>query len=51
MVPISPPTYYLRQRQFVKEEWEKFFDGGRANTEGTYPNPHNADFLLPKSVR
>ncbi|KAF2025756.1 endo-1,3(4)-beta-glucanase 1 precursor [Setomelanomma holmii] len=34
MVPVSPPSYYLRQRQFVKEEWEKFFDNGRENTDG-----------------
>jgi endo-1,3(4)-beta-glucanase len=34
MIPISPPSYYLRQRQFIKEEWERFFDNGRANVEG-----------------
>jgi endo-1,3(4)-beta-glucanase len=30
MLPISPATAYLRPRAFVKEEWEKFFDNGRA---------------------
>ncbi|OAL06307.1 endo-1,3(4)-beta-glucanase 1 precursor [Phaeosphaeriaceae sp. SRC1lsM3a] len=34
MVPISPPTTLLRPRQFVKEEWEAFFDKGRANVDG-----------------
>jgi endo-1,3(4)-beta-glucanase len=34
MVPISPPTSLLRPRQFVKEEWEAFFDNGRANVDG-----------------
>ena len=45
MLPISPPSYYLRQRQFIKEEWEKFFDNGRANVEG--PSTHYITTSLP----
>jgi endo-1,3(4)-beta-glucanase len=34
MVPVAPPTAYLRPRAFVKEEWDAMFDNGRANVEG-----------------
>lgn len=34
MVPVSPPTLFLRPRVFVKEEWDRFFSDGRANVPG-----------------
>lgn len=35
MLPLSPASPYLRPRQFVKEEWERFFT----------PSPSNPDPL------
>lgn len=35
MLPLSPASPYLRNRTFVKEEWDAFFrDDGKANVEG-----------------
>jgi endo-1,3(4)-beta-glucanase len=30
MLPIAPCSAYLRERSFVKEEWDAFFSDGRA---------------------
>jgi endo-1,3(4)-beta-glucanase len=47
MLPISPATAYLRPRSFVKEEWEKFFDNGRAVTvEGGWRGILHANLAL-----
>ena len=31
MLPINPSSAYIRSKTFVKEEWEKFFSGGRVD--------------------
>lgn len=32
MLPINPSSAYIRSKNFVREEWEKFFSGGRVDT-------------------
>src|SRR5262245_46788471 len=34
MIPILPSTPYVRQKDFVKEEWEAYFSGGRIDNIG-----------------
>lgn len=36
MLPLTPATYLLRPREFVREEWDAFFTQGRANVEGMF---------------
>jgi endoglucanase Acf2 len=36
MVIINPSTSYLRPYQFVKEEWERLFNNGRADIDGEH---------------
>lgn len=31
MIPILPPTPFVRTKQFVKEEWDKYFCDGRVD--------------------
>jgi endo-1,3(4)-beta-glucanase len=46
MVPIAPPTAYLRPRTFVKEEWDAMFDNGRANVDGKKLSTVSLSILL-----
>jgi endo-1,3(4)-beta-glucanase len=46
MVPIAPPTTYLRPRAFVKEEWDAMFDNGRANIDGKHTSILSLSALL-----
>ncbi|KAF7552811.1 hypothetical protein G7046_g7293 [Stylonectria norvegica] len=32
MIPILPPSAYVRTNEFVKEEWAAYFDNGRINS-------------------
>jgi endo-1,3(4)-beta-glucanase len=34
MLPILPTTGYIRSANFVREEWTRWFDGGRAEKHG-----------------
>lgn len=34
MLPITPITLYIRKKSFCKEEWEKYFAGGRWGDDG-----------------
>jgi endo-1,3(4)-beta-glucanase len=34
MIPILPPTPFVRVRDFVQEEWETFFSNGRVDDIG-----------------
>ncbi|KAK0385422.1 hypothetical protein NLU13_7898 [Sarocladium strictum] len=34
MIPILPPTPYVRTREFVQEEWDAFFSHGRVDNIG-----------------
>lgn len=31
MIPLNPTSAYTRQRQFVKEEWDRYFSNGRVD--------------------
>ncbi|KAF2261980.1 endo-beta-1,3-glucanase-like protein [Lojkania enalia] len=33
MVPVSPPSVFLRPKHFVREEWDIFFSNGRADVD------------------
>lgn len=49
MVPIAPISTYLRSRQFVREEWDRFFSDGRANVEGEFHFP-TCPLLFPSII-
>lgn len=34
MIPILPPTPYVRTKEFVQEEWDAFFSKGRVDNIG-----------------
>ena len=53
MLPINPSSAYIRSKTFVREEWDKFFSGGRVDTvEGGWRGVLYSNFALidPKAA-